>query len=123
LLDRLIAATAEAFAGAPDLPGRLSATDAEVLERLYLRVEVAVKGRVRDGQADLLSWLSRTIPDEDIPNCRVEVSGVGTVRGDQIRLRKPVSIDACDGILVLGSALAKMHGWLDELIVSGQVEP
>lgn len=108
-----------------DIFKHVNLTEALDADNVFVQVTVRVKGKrsVSDDthkMLDALATAARHMSPDDIA---MEVQGVGTVKGDEIKIHRSVVVDVlAEGGLVKEDDLwQKLHEWLCELLESKQV--
>ena len=102
--------------------GDMTPSQAASLARMRIRLEVAFEGQVGKADTSLLDAYAAMLPDDVKPMTLLQVSGIGTVRAGDLKIRQPVSVRFDDRLFpVLSDVGEKMHDWLLQLLESGQV--
>ncbi|GAB2805103.1 hypothetical protein [Dyella kyungheensis] len=108
-----------------DIFDKINLTEALDSDNVFVQVTIRVKGKrtVSDDthkMLDALATAARHMSPDDIA---MEVQGVGTVKGDEIKIHKTVIVDVlAEGGLVKEDDLwQKLHEWLCELIERKQI--
>lgn len=104
----------------PDLFDRVRLTDALEADNVIVQVTIRVKGKqvISDTTHDVLEQLAtaaRHFPPEDVA---LEVQGIGTVKGADLKIHKLLSVDQLEegGLVNEADVWERMHEWLTELI-------
>jgi hypothetical protein len=103
--------------------GDISASRLDSLDRLGIRLQLKFEGRTERLDTAVLDHLATVLRDEDPTMYQLEVRGIGTVRGDQIKLQRKRSIPHYDGRPDADAVRDTMLSWISTLIESGRVRP
>ena len=91
---------------------------------VQIRLEIRVVGKKKDDKTDdrvMRNIMNSLRHVEDADLVQVEVEGVGTIKGEAMRVHDHKTIDSIDGVLETADAFDVMQRWLVTLVDKGTI--
>lgn len=101
--------------------GNISASRLESLDRLGIRLQLKFEGRTERIDTAVLDELATLLQHENPNSYDLEVRGIGTVRGDQIKVQKKKSLPHDGGRPHKDAVRIAMLEWIQVLLETGRV--
>jgi len=109
----------------PDVFKHVKLTDALDNDNVFVQITIRVKGKrtVSDETHAMLDALATSARHFDPEDISMEVQGIGTLKGDEIKIHHSISVETLQegGLINEDELWQKMNAWLQELIEHKQV--
>lgn len=96
-------------------------------DALDANLECSLRVRYKRSSTDkghaLLDNLALALRHVDDADTLIKLAGGGTVKGEEIKLSKDLSLETFNGIINPDDAFSKMHAWLSDSIRDGLIDP
>ena len=91
--------------------------------RLKVVVEVTYDRRTTDSGQGLLDGIAMSFRNLDENETLIKLNRGGRLKGDDLKIFGPVSLETYGGLVDQGDLYPKMHGWLMEKVEQGVLSP
>ena len=88
---------------------------------IQVDVEISYRSRSEKEAAKVLHSLASTLGKQDGLETEILLDGKSSIKGDELTIRGPVTVQCPDGCVAMDDALSKLSLWLAEQIKSGKV--
>ena len=88
---------------------------------IQVDVEITYRSRSEKEAVGVLYSLAATLGKQDGLETEIRLSGDSSIKGDELSLRGPVTVQCPAGCVAVDDALSKLSRWLAEQIKSGKV--
>jgi hypothetical protein len=88
---------------------------------IQVDVEISYRSRSEKEASTVLHSLASTLGKQDGLETEIMLDGKSSIRGDELTIRGPITVQCPDGCIAMDDALSKLSSWLAEQIKSGKV--